>query len=251
MNDVLKQLQQLKDEQEARRKGIFYSMKSGDNWLYVVFGKGQRPVVSRMKHGVKICRHHTNGEKCYGCEAERQAKKRGDKKWLDSFKAKERGFLWAVPKNVLREKKKKGEELTLEDVKLVDVSAGVLKKIINTILSKGRNPFEPDDVQCLNIQRTDRDDAFKYDYAVVFGEEHDASDMLTEEFLDSIPSLDEHEALQAASNEEIRKWIEGDTDSKPQGRRSRNVDTSEFDEEDAGMTGSSLKGDDDEGDVPF
>ena len=167
MNDVLKQLQQLKDEQEARRKGIFYSMKSGDNWLYVVLVRTTPRRVS-YEACVKICRHHTNGEVLWmrsrtpSQETRRQRNgwipsrqrnaascgrslrtscERRKRRWrVDPWRCKTRGRIRGCPQ----------------------------EKIINTIPSKGRNPFEPDDVQCLNIQRTDRDDAFKYDdYAVV------------------------------------------------------------------------------------
>lgn len=251
MDSMLLALQELKDKQDAEKRGIFYSMKTGQNWLYVVANPADAlPIKVRKKHGLRICRKHTNGERCYGCEAVADARRRGNEAFAKKWNAKDRGYFWAVPKSVLKDKQKAGEELTLEDVKLVEVSGGVQKDIVSQILAMRRNPFRPDDMQCLCITRVETGDQFKYKYTASFGEETDMSSMITPDFLSQIPLLDEQQALQAASNEDIRTHMEGG-DGKDKPRRQRTVDTSEFDEESAGQSSSGLQDADDGEDLPF
>ena len=139
MDSMLLALQELKDKQDAEKRGIFYSMKTGQNWLYVVANPADAlPIKVRKKHGLRICRKHTNGERCYGCEAVADARRRGNERFAKSGTQKIVDTLGCTKERVERQAKA-GEELTLEDVKLVEVSGGVQKDIVSRILAMRRN----------------------------------------------------------------------------------------------------------------
>ncbi len=255
--NLFDELKEQKQKLDADRSGLWLRLEFGQNWVYIIGNPQEKLTVSRDRHGTFICPKKTNGSPCYACESVAAAKKRGDKAFEEKWKTKVAGYFLVVPREIVKKAKKEGTQITLDDVRLIQVGSGVYNKIIQDMMTNRFDPSDPEEMRPLCITKRSVNTAFKVEYAPQFGEESDMTSVFTEDFLNSLPALDEMPELNAAPNAEIRLAVENNIDfyakrtDAPKAKNNRQEDTSEFDDDGGGATRSSAKDVEDSDDVPF
>ena len=255
--NLFDELKEQKQKLDADRSGLWLRLELGQNWVYIVGNPKEKLTVSRDRHGTYTCPKKTNGTPCYACDSLVEAKKRGDKAFEEKWKTKVSGYFFVVPREVVKKARKEHTPLSSDDVRLLQVGSGVYNKIIQDMMTNRFDPSDPEEMRPLCITKRSVNTAFKVEYAVQFGEESDLTSVFTEDFVNSLPSLEEMPELNAASNAEIRLAVENNVDfyakrtDAPKAKNNRQEDTSEFDDEGGGATRSGLKDAEETDDIPF
>jgi hypothetical protein len=185
-----------------------HELKQGWNFFWVMPPlKGEDECfVEVQQHRLCVCpKVHSDGEKpCMVCKELTKRSRKGDTDFVDEMRLKSRGFMNAVFKHLLKKKDP-------DNVKILPVSAGVLREIAEHMADEDLDIADPTSAILLGIKRKGEKMATRY--KVKFATEGvNIEKYLTDEVLEAMFDLRKARCTQPASTKELRKLIRGAAD---------------------------------------
>jgi hypothetical protein len=201
---------QKQKEVEDRSSGDFLELKEGWTCVYLLPPWSEEGVIWKEveQHGRLVCPKRTAGKDCMICDEMVKRGRKGDSDFVEQHKMRSRAFFNCVRKEDIR----KLLSAPASVVKVLAVSHGVFREILEYINDEDIDPSNPETAVPLGIKRTGK--GMRTRYKVKFGDATDISKYVTAKVMEVLHDLDVLRAAQPATTKDMRKAIRGAADEE-------------------------------------